>query len=90
MRAKQLSLHEAARLLGTTRPALLKSMRDAEYMTGTDPAPELVKAGYFVTEPRSWHLDNGQNRHYQITLVTLQGLAWLDQRINGTGLKKAS
>ena len=90
MSAKKLSLDAAARLLGTTRPALLKSMRDAGHMTGTTPAPDLVKAGLFSIEPGSWEVIGGPRRNYHVTRVTLQGLAWLDQHINGTGLQKAS
>lgn len=91
MSARLLSLREAAKLLGTTQPALTRAMRDAGHLLqGNVPAPELVKQGLLVTEPRCWSLDNGVKRHYTSTLVTVQGLAWLDQRINGTRLQEAS
>lgn len=90
MSAKKLSLHEAARLLGTTRHALLKSMRDAGHMHGTTPADDLVKAGFFCIEPGSWEVTGGPRRNYMVTRVTLQGLAWLDARINGIPMQKAS
>lgn len=91
MSARLLSLREAAKLLGTTQQALTRSMRDAGHLLqGNVPAPDLVRQGLLVVEPRSWTLDNGIKRHYQSTLVTVQGLAWLDQRINGNTLRKVS
>lgn len=90
MSARLLSLDHAAKLLGTTRPALLRSMREAGHMHGTAACAELVKAGLFKVEQEVMVLDNGVRKPYQVTKVTLQGLAWLDQRINGNNLRKVS
>lgn len=90
MSARLLSLDFAATLLGTTRPALLRSMREAGHMHGTAACAELVKAGLFKVEQEVVVLDNGVRKPYQVTKVTLQGLAWLDQRINGNNLRKVS
>ena len=49
-----------------------------------------MKAGLFKVEQEVVVLDNGVRKPYQVTKVTLQGLAWLDQRINGNNLRKVS
>lgn len=91
MSARLFPLREAAKHLGTTQPALMRAMRDAGYLQASNvPCPELVKAGLFVVEPRCFVLENGVRKPYKATLVTIQGLAWLDQRINHTALQKVS
>lgn len=83
MSARLFSLREAAKLLGTTQPALTRAMRDAGHLVdGNLPCAELVKAGLFVVEPRCFILESGKRKPYQVALVTIQGLAWLDARIN--------
>lgn len=89
MSARPISLEHAAKLLGTSRPAIVRSMRESGHMQGTAACAELVKAGLFVVKPEVMQLDNGIRKHYQVTLVTIQGLAWLDQRINHA-MRKAS
>lgn len=82
MAFKPVALTYAAQLLSLKSDALVKRMRDAGmFSSGKIPRPDLIKAGYFIVEQRSWQLDNGINKPYQITLVTLQGLAFLERAL---------
>jgi hypothetical protein len=91
MSARLFSLAAAADALGLKKPALIRRMRDAGcFVEGTAPRQALVEEGVLVAEQRCFVLDNGVRKPYQVTLVTIQGLAWLDQRINGNSLRKVS
>lgn len=91
MGAPPISLRAAAKLLGTTQPALTRAMRDAGHLLADNvPCAELMKSGLFVVESRCFVLENGKRKPYQVTLVTIQGLAWLDDRINANTLRKVS
>lgn len=85
-----LSLALAAQLLGTTRNSLLRRLNEGGYMRGTVPCADLVKRRVFVLEPRQVTLNNGITKHYQVTMVSIQGLAWLDQNVLRRQLSEAS
>lgn len=40
------------------------------------PSPKLEK-GYFTIQPRTFYIRGSIPHHYNVTLVTLKGLAWL-------------
>lgn len=85
-----LSLALAAQLLGTTRNSLLRRLNEDGHMRGTTPCADLLKQRVFVLEARQTTINNGITRHYQVTLVTIQGLAWLDQCLNSHKLREVS
>lgn len=90
MNRRLLSMEQAAKLLGTTRPALMRMLRDAGHLHGSLAAPELVNAGLFRIEQQMVIRDDGIRKHYQVTRVTIQGLAWLELRLDALRMKEAS
>jgi len=91
MGAPPISLRAAAKLLGIKPPMFISILRDAGILLANKmPRPDLIKDGIFMVEPRCFELENGIRKHYQVALVTIQGLAWLDQRINSKTLRKVS
>ncbi len=82
--ARTFSWDDAARLLGTTKPALLALMRQGRKMRAgstTLPTDDLVKAGYFTIEQRQVVIDNGSAKNYYVARTTIQGLAWLQREL---------
>ena len=79
-----ITLDQAAKQLGTTRPALLKHLRSigAIYQENTLPQTRYIKAGYFVVETKQYRNDHGINRQYTKTLITGTGMSWIAEIIN--------
>lgn len=82
IRTTAFELETAARHLGITRIALTTELRERGILANTDghglvPTPAHQKTGNFLTEPRRVDRTGQRTRHYVVTLVTVQGLAWL-------------
>ncbi len=89
MRALQLrpaafDLKEAAKHLGITHIALTTELRERGILVpsshGLQPKPEHERSGNFQRSQRSVETDGPTGRirrHYVVTMVTVQGLAWL-------------
>lgn len=84
LRPTTFELKTAAKLLGITHHALTSELRDRGVLMPTEyglvPTAAHEKTGHFIREPRSTIVEGSfgrRPRHYVVTLVTLQGLAWL-------------
>lgn len=46
------------------------------------PSQQYIKAGFFITKPKVFYIRGSIPRHYEVTFVTLKGLAWLAEELN--------
>lgn len=81
-------LKTAAKHLGISHHALTSALRDRGILQpsghGLVPNPAHASQGYFGTEARQVQTDGPTGRitrHYVVTLVTIAGLAWLQNEL---------
>lgn len=82
IRTTVFELDTAAKYLGVTRIALTTELRARGILSNLDgfglvPTSAHKDSGHFTTEQRSIVRSGYRPRHYLVTLVTVQGLAWL-------------
>lgn len=78
---------QAASILGISRTALLRELKDRGVLTedrqfGTAPTEAYAQKGLFKTELTITYINGTIPKHYRKTRVTVQGLAWLEKTLS--------
>lgn len=83
--AQDFELITAAKMLGISRQALCSLLRQHNVLVasghGLVPGHAHMSTGNFRVENRTTYITGKIPRHYAVTLVTIQGLAWIDKLI---------
>jgi len=76
-------MKSTAELLGWGIKRLFKKLREENVLTQNNrPQQRYIDAGYFTTELKSWDNQAIGEQLYSKTLVTTEGVKWLDKKIN--------
>ncbi len=85
IRPTTFELDTTAKHLGISRIALTTELRARGILHasghGLVPTPAHKNTGHFLTDNRSVQRTGYPTRHYMVTLVTVQGLAWLEAEL---------
>lgn len=77
---------EAAQILGISRHALLRELKDRKIIHedrqfGPMPENSHISSGFFTTEIMLTYINGVIPKHYRKTRVTVQGLAWIEKTL---------
>lgn len=91
---RDFSLQEAATMLGVSRHALVRELEGLGVLFhdgafGPRPRKEAILRGHFKLETASTYILGSLQKHYHRTRVTVQGLAWIHDKLT-QGLAQAS
>ena len=86
LKPRDFSLQEAASSLGISRFSLIRALEQLQMLEtntqfGPSPTASARNQGLLRLSSRSTTLSNGMAKHYQCTRVTIQGLAWIEQKL---------
>lgn len=86
IKPRDFSLQEAATQLGITRFFLVRELErlgalEHDGNFGPRPTAGFRDSGYFRVQPRSKQITDTFTRHYHLTTITVQGLAWIEREL---------